>query len=194
VLPARSEGAIFQTARSSGKFQGVIAAITLRGRVAEGVRNLAAEPQGFRDREGTLAVEPLPQGLPRHVRHHEVEGRFTDAARVEHRQDVRVLEPGRDLDLAEEPLRPQRQPQLGPEHLHRNLPVMAKVLGEVDGRHAPLPELALQRVPLPERLVEGGEGREGGGHGPLVRSSHSSPRPGCCQLGHQTSRSRYPYS
>ncbi len=63
-----------------------------------------------------------------------------------------MLEPGGDLDLAEEPLGPERGGQLGPQHLHRDLAVVLDVLGEVHGGHAALPELALEPVAVAESV------------------------------------------
>ena len=65
-----------------------------------------------------------------------------------------MAEAGRDLDLAEEPLRAERGGQLRIQHLDRHLPAVAQVLGQVDGGGASAPELALD-------LVAAGEG---GGH------------------------------
>ena len=62
------------------------------------------------------------------------------------RQDVRVLEVGGGLDLAQEPLGADDRGQLGPQHLDRDLAVVLEVLGEVDGGHAALAELALEAV------------------------------------------------
>ena len=59
-----------------------------------------------------------------------------------------MVEPGRDLDLGQEPLDAQHRAQLGPEHLERDLAVVLEVGGEVDGRHAAGAELALDPVAL----------------------------------------------
>ena len=56
--------------------------------------------------------------------------------RVVQREDVRVLELGGDLDLAEEPFRAENSGQLGPQYLDRHLTVVFQILGEVDGSHA----------------------------------------------------------
>ena len=44
-----------------------------------------------------------------------------------------MREPGRDLDLAEEPLGPDRQGQLGLEDFQRDLAVVLDVVSEVEG-------------------------------------------------------------
>ena len=50
-----------------------------------------------------LAPQPVPQALPLHVGHYIVEEPI-DLTRVEQRQDVRMAEIGRQLDLAQEAL------------------------------------------------------------------------------------------
>ena len=57
-----------------------------------------------------------------------------------------MLELGADLDLAGEPLGTERGGELGAEHFHRDLAVVLEVLGEIDGGHAALAELALDPV------------------------------------------------
>ena len=50
------------------------------------------------------------------------------------------------LDLAGEAVRAERGGELGAEHLDRDLAIVLQVLGEVDGGHAALAELALDPV------------------------------------------------
>ena len=57
-----------------------------------------------------------------------------------------MLEPGRDADLAGEAVRAERGGELGTEHLDRDLAVVLEVVGQVDGGHAALAELALDPV------------------------------------------------
>ena len=66
------------------------------------------------------------------------------------REDVGVLEPGGELDLALEALGAERGGQLGMEDLERDRPVVLQVVGEIDRGHAPAPELALERVAVPK--------------------------------------------
>jgi hypothetical protein len=61
---------------------------------------------------------------------------------------VRVIEPGGQVDLAEEALWTQSSGELRVEQLQRDPPVMLEVLGEVDRGHPPAPELALEHVAL----------------------------------------------
>ena len=52
-----------------------------------------------------------------------------------------------DLDLAQEALAAHRDRDLGAEHLHGDGAVVRHVASQVHGRHAALPELALDVVP-----------------------------------------------
>ena len=63
-------------------------------------------------------------------------------------------EPGGDPDFLEEPLRPHCRRQLLVQHLEGDRAIVPEVLGEVDGRHAPAPELPLDRVALRESSAQ----------------------------------------
>ena len=67
-------------------------------------------------------------------------------AGVMQRQDVRVLNVGGDLDLAEKPFRTQDAGEVGVEDLHGDRPVMLRVARQVDGGHAAPAQLTLQDV------------------------------------------------
>ena len=92
-----------------------------------------------------------------------------------------MVQPGRDLDLGEEPLDAQHRAQLGPEHLERDLAVVLEVGGEVDGGHAAGAELALDPVALGERLGQGGR------NGVMATACAGAWSPavdrGCCSFG-----------
>jgi hypothetical protein len=49
-------------------------------------------------------------------------------ARIEYGEDVGVLQPGGEADLAEEPLRAEGGGELGVEHLERNWPIMPEIV------------------------------------------------------------------
>ena len=80
--------------------------------VAQGVGHLARDLERVVDRELALVVEPLAEGLALDVGH-DVEDQAVDLVGVVQRQDVGVVQPGGDLDLAEEPGRPDLGGQLG---------------------------------------------------------------------------------
>ena len=69
----------------------------------------------------------------------------------------RVGELSGDLNLAEEPVRAEHRRQRGPKDLDRDVTVMLPVLGEEDMRHAPVAELALDRVVVGEGRLQPGE-------------------------------------
>ena len=65
-----------------------------------------------------------------------------------------MLEPGGDLDLAEEALGAERGGQLRPEDLDRDLAAVLQVLGEIHVAMPPTAELALDRVAVGEGSPE----------------------------------------
>ena len=75
-------------------------------------------------------------------------------ARLEQRHDVRVLQLGRDADLAQESLGADRGGDVGIEHLDGDLPLVAAVPREVDVRHAAAAELPLDDVAVAEGLLD----------------------------------------
>ncbi len=64
---------------------------------------------------------------------------------------MRVIEPGRDPDLLQEPLGPDGRGQLVAHHLDSDLPIVLRVLGQVDGGHAARTDLALDRIAFRQR-------------------------------------------
>ena len=106
-------------------------------------------------RQLTLAVQPLAERLALDEGHDVVEVAI-GLAGIEHREDVRVGELGRDLDFATETVGAQGGRQLGPENLDRHLALVPDVFGEVDRRHAAGPGLANERVPAGECGAQAG--------------------------------------
>ena len=132
--------------------------------VVERAGHLGGDPDRVGDGELLLAVEPVAQRLALDERH-DVEQVAVGLARVEQRQDVRVLEVGGELDLGQEPLGADHGGELGPKHLERHPPVVADVLGQVDGRHAAGADLAVEAI----AVRQGGlEPAEQFGHGGFV--------------------------
>ncbi len=80
--------------------------------VTKGARHLARDPQGLLERQLPLPLEPVPQRFPLDVRH-DVKEELGRLPRIVQRQDVRVGQPGSDLDLAQEPLGAERCGDLG---------------------------------------------------------------------------------
>src|SRR5256712_13509258 len=72
-------------------------------------------------------------------------------------EDMRMGEPSGDLDLAQEALGPDGGSKLRAQALERNGPVMANVVGEIDRRHSPAAEFALDRVTPGEGDLKAGQ-------------------------------------
>ena len=65
-----------------------------------------------------------------------------------------MLEPGGELDLAEEPVGAEGRGQLWVEHLERDRPVVAQVVREVNHGHAPRPSSRSIGVAVGERRFQ----------------------------------------
>ena len=124
--------------------------------VVERVGHFGGDADRVVHRQLLLAAEPVADRFPLHVRHH-VEEEAVRLAAVEERQDVRVLEIGGDLDLAQEPLGADDRRQFRPEHLDGDVAVVLEVLRQVDGGHAARAELALEAVAVGEGFGEAGK-------------------------------------
>ena len=84
--------------------------------IVQRFRDLPSDPERLLQRELTLALEPLPQGLALDEGH-DVEELTCGLAGVEQGQDVGVLELGGESDLAQEPLGAEHGGELGAEDL-----------------------------------------------------------------------------
>jgi hypothetical protein len=69
-------------------------------------------------------------------------------------EDVRMLEPGNDVDLVEKAVGPQSMGQLGMEHFDRDGTVVSGILGKVNRGHTAVAQLALERVAAEQGLRE----------------------------------------
>ena len=98
-------------------------------------------------------IQPRPQRLSFHVRH-DVEQEITGLAGIEQRENVRVGETRRDLDLAQESLGADFRGQFWSERLEGDLPVMALIPGEEDDCHPTLTELPLNGVSAAQAFLE----------------------------------------
>jgi hypothetical protein len=67
---------------------------------------------------------------------------------------MRMLQPGRRADLAKEPLAAEALRERGEQDLEGDGAIVSEIVGEVDDGHAPAPELPLERVSLPQRLLQ----------------------------------------
>jgi hypothetical protein len=84
--------------------------------------------------------------------------RWGGTAAVVERQDVGVVEAGRDLDLSQKPLRSEQGGELWLYDLDGDVAVVLQVFREVDGRHAAAAQLALDPVAAGQRGAQLFEG------------------------------------
>ena len=125
--------------------------------VLERPGGLGGDPERLVHRQLPLPPEPVAERLALDERHGEPE-LAGGLARVVDGEDVRVLQPGGELDLALEALGAERVGQVGVQHLERDRPVVPQVLGEEDRGHAAPPELALEGVGCGKRRLQAASG------------------------------------
>jgi hypothetical protein len=130
--------------------------------VVERAGGFGRDPEGVVHRELALAAEPVAEAFALDERHREPQA-AGGLARVVDRQDVGMLEPGGELDLALEPLGAEGGGELGEEDLEGDRAVVAEILGQVDDGHATAAELALERVAVGEGIAQ------------AVRYAHGAP-------------------
>ncbi len=135
-------------------------------------RYLGGDAERILLRELLLARQAIAQGLPLDVGHHVIEepGRRPGVVQG---QDVGMLQPRGDLDLAQEALGAELRGELRVEHLDRDRPMVLQILREEHRRHAPPTELTLDRVAVGESLTKGVEQI---GHG-MWGLAYSAPQP-----------------
>ena len=130
-------------------------------RVVEPGTDFLRDPQRLFDSQLSLDVQALAERPARDERLHVVE-HAVRLARVDERHDVGMGESRGDANFLQEPLGAERHRKARPQDLNGDLPAVLLVFGQVNGRHAPAPELPLDRIPVGER---GGERGEHLGHG-----------------------------
>src|SRR5215207_1685771 len=116
-------------------------------RVVQGLSHLSSQPYSFGGGELKLPAQPVTKTLALHVRHGipQEPRRFP---RVKDRQDMWMVEPGGELDLALEALGPDSGGELGVEDLQGDRAVVAQSVGEKDSGHAAAPKLPLDAVAI----------------------------------------------
>ena len=122
-------------------------------RVVERVDHFARDAHRLVDAELRLAIELLAQRLALDVGH-DVEQESVGRAGIEQRQDVRMLQRRRRLDLLHEPLGAEHRGELGLEELERDLAIVLQVGAQIHRRHAALTEMALDAVAAREGRVQ----------------------------------------
>src|SRR2546430_9001436 len=93
----------------------------------------------------TTLFRSLAQRFSFDVRHDVIQ-QVAGCAGVVQRQDVGVVEPGGDLDLAQEPFRAESGGYLVAENLDGDGAVVSPVAGQEHDRHPTPAELPLERV------------------------------------------------
>ena len=114
-------------------------------RVLQRLGHRGSNPHRFVNRQLLVAVQTVPECVPLHVGHH-IEQEGIRLARIEQRQDMRVLQVGRRLDLSQKPFRADDCGQLGLQDLERDLSLMPEIISEINRGHPALTELALDLV------------------------------------------------
>jgi hypothetical protein len=122
-------------------------------RVVERGGDFLRKAHGLVHGELALALQAIAEALALDEWHH-IEEEAVRLPRIEEREDVRILERRRRLDLRQEALGADDRGKLGAKHLHRDLAIVAQVVGEVDRRHSAGAELALETIPIDERFGE----------------------------------------
>ena len=126
------------------------------------------EPEGFVERELSLALESLTKRLPVDEGRHVVQEKRPTLRRVSprdvhHTQDVAVLEAAEDLELADDLLRVGASDELRAQDLDGHASVVPEVPREVHGRPLAVIQLALDQVAVVElRREQQGLGHSGG--------------------------------
>jgi hypothetical protein len=123
--------------------------------VSERVAHFAEDPDSLPHRQLALAHQLGPERFALDVGHHVVED-IAGGAGGEQRHDVRVLQPGGQLDLAAEPVLVDAGRHLGREDLDDDLAAELDFVRQEDAAHAPATELLLDPVRRAEGRVETG--------------------------------------
>src|SRR5918993_616015 len=99
------------------------------------VGNLVGNVQGFIQRKLLLPLEALCQRLTIDIGRR-VEGDTFRFAGAEHRQDIGMLERGRDPDFPLEALGSKKGHEVRTEYLYCHKTVLLEIAGEIDRSHA----------------------------------------------------------
>ena len=121
--------------------------------VFQGRSNLFGNTECLLNTELLLVREATAQGVTLDVRRYIVDEPGC-LARVMQREDVGVVQTGRNGDLAEKPLGSYGGGNLRLEHLDGDLAVVLEVLGEIHGRHPSGANRALDAIPVRQGGVD----------------------------------------
>ena len=121
--------------------------------VGQGVDYLAQDPYGLGHRQLAFPRELHPERLARDERHDVVQ-QIARGAGGEEGDDVGMLQAGRELDLAFEPLDVHRGAHLGRQELDDDLAAEAGFLGEEHAAHAAAAQLLQDAVLVADRSLK----------------------------------------
>jgi hypothetical protein len=121
--------------------------------VVQRARHALGQRDGVFDVQLLFMIQLVAERLPLDIRHHVVQERLRLAGVVQ-RQDMRMLQVRRHLDLRQEPLGTDHGGQLRSKHLEGHLAVVLDVMGEIHGGHPAGPELVLDHVAIDDRNLE----------------------------------------
>lgn len=85
---------------------------------------------------------------------HCIEGEAFGFARGEYRHDVRMVQPGRDLDLALEPVDAHPGSEVWWQDLYHDLPIERLLLGDEHAGHPASAQFSFEGIGVPERGLE----------------------------------------
>jgi hypothetical protein len=122
-------------------------------RVVQGLGHLPRDSDGVVDRQLADRVQPIAERNALDIRHDE-EQQPSGLAGVVERKNVGVREPGGEANLLEEPFATNGVGDVGVQDLDGDVPLVAEVPGEEDGRQPSSAELALDGVPAGDGGVE----------------------------------------
>ena len=122
-------------------------------RIVERERYLTGEIDRHIHRELPLPAKTIPQGFAADERHciPELSGGVTG---IVHRQDVGMLEPGSEFDLALEALGTECSGKLSMEDFQSNRAVVPEVVCQKHCSHATAPKLTLDTVAIGKAAPE----------------------------------------
>ena len=122
-------------------------------RVGQRIQHVAQDAQRLGHRQLALARQFGPERFALDVGHDVVE-EIVRGSRGQQRHDVGVLEVGRQLNLALEPVHAHAGAHLGWQDLHHHAPAEGGVLRDEDAAHPSAAQLALDPVAFAERRLE----------------------------------------
>ncbi len=132
--------------------------------VGQRVGDVVQDPDHFAWRELHALVQGMTQRFSLDVRHREVQQVARRPGRVQ-RNDMGMLQLGRELDLPPKPLTAHPRGELGRQHLHDHLPVQRLLERHKHPAHATAGQLTLEDVIVAERLLQFGCEAVETGHG-----------------------------